>query len=433
MSAHTVVVNDCAAVAVIGGPTNVRTRVTPQGERNFLLNFANTTNGLPRTLNSVEQDWIELAGSLFAIDLACARGQGDVAWQREIDAYIPVRSPQYWSTKAVAIEEIFCDFTADRLNINFVQDENPGSPPRQREDAFPEHDCVSLLSGGVDSYVGTARLISDGRRPLAISHTAAGAISHAQAGVEASLKRRLDDLERLGLTARKNGSSFPTPEPSQRSRSFLFLASATLTAAVSGVDEVFINENGVMAIHLPMTAARAGSLSTHTASPSIIERFQEIASDVLEAPIAIRNNLLRLTKPEVVELGLELELGESLASTVSCWAIGRTNRHCGTCAPCIMRRISFERHSVPDVVYADDAFEDLTVLDREFSCDNLTHLVRLVDDLTSFSDLQLQLGYPEILNGGNQISLTDTIALHRRWAVEAGDVLYAHSVPASLQ
>ena len=56
-----------------------------------------------------------------------------------------------------------------------------------------------------------------------------------------------------------------------------------------------------------------------------------------------------------------------------------------------MRRISFELHSVPDVRYENDAFDDPAVLQSEFACDNLTHLVRIVQDLETRMDLDLQL------------------------------------------
>jgi hypothetical protein len=98
-----------------------------------------------------------------------------------------------------------------------------------------------------------------------------------------------------------------------------------------------------------------------------------------------------------------------------------------------MRRISFELHGLPDVGYDADAFNDDTVLEAEFACDNLTHLVRIVRDLDMLSDLDLQLSYPELLNGGAQLDVRATIELHRRWAQQAITVLGNHPVPAGLQ
>ena len=71
--------------------------------------------------------------------------------------------------------------------------------------------------------------------------------------------------------------------------------------------------------------------------------------------------------------------------------------------------------------------DDNAVLENEFACDNLTHLVRAVRDLDVMSDLELQLSYPELLNGGTRLNLTDTIDLHRRWARQASNVSFQSS------
>ncbi|MBI4935940.1 MAG: 7-cyano-7-deazaguanine synthase [Actinobacteria bacterium] len=426
MTSYTVVVNDCAAVPVVGGPISVRTRNTQHGDRNFLLNFDYATAGLPRQLTEREMDWLEVAGQIFAVDMACKRGDGDLSWARDITAHLPVRDPAYWQSQSPALQEIFGDFTSDRIHLHFESEPNPSPAPRQRSQPFPDHDCVALVSGGVDSFVGAVGLIADGRRTLAVSHTAAGATTRAQSRVEEVLVGMYSGFERVGLSAAKQGNSFPDPEKSQRSRSFLFLAVSALVASVGGTNEVFINENGPMAIHLPMTAARIGSLSTHTAAPAVLERVEALARMVLGSNITIRNTLLAMTKPEVVERGVQLGVGGPLAETVSCWSIGRTSRHCGVCAPCLIRRISFEWCGTSDCVYDRDTFGDPAVLDSESASDNLTHLIRLVEDLASKSDLDLQLDYPELLNGGRSLPLGQNIALHRRWADQALGVLSAY-------
>jgi hypothetical protein len=94
-----------------------------------------------------------------------------------------------------------------------------------------------------------------------------------------------------------------------------------------------------------------------------------------------------------------------------------------------MRRISFETHGVADASYTDDAFDDPSVLEKEFSADNLTHLVRLVDEIEASTDLELQLNYPELLNGASSLSMRDCITLHRKWAREAANILFNRPVP----
>ncbi len=426
-----VVVNDCAAIAVAGGPVHVRSQPTAHGAQNFLLGFDHIAAGLSRQLTERELDWIETAGHIFAVDLACRRDDGDLNWTRSIDAHLPVRDPDYWATQAKRISGVVSDFTGDRFVVTFHLSNNPSPPPRQHRKPFAAHDAVALLSGGVDSFIGAARLLAEGSRPLFVSHTAAGAITHAQSEALQALTRVGRACDRVTITAQKRGD-FPDPEPSQRSRSFLFLAAALVVAAVDGSHSVFINENGVMALHLPLTTARIGSMSTHTASPSIMDRVAAIAQDVLGAAVTIDNNLVTLTKPEVVSAATSYGVVDDLSATVSCWSIGRTSEHCGTCVPCIIRRISFETHGVTDAAYTADVFEDASVLNNPAAMDNLTHLVRHVDELTRLTELDLQITFPELLNGGLSLPLADAIDLHRRWGRQAEAVLASHSVPRSI-
>lgn len=95
-------------------------------------------------------------------------------------------------------------------------------------------------------------------------------------------------ITRLKLGAGKaRDRPFPGTESSQRSRTFLFVGAAALVAALAGSHEVVLNENGVMALHLPLTAARIGSLSTHTASPPILDRMRTLSSEVLGNPLRV--------------------------------------------------------------------------------------------------------------------------------------------------
>ena len=70
-----------------------------------------------------------------------------------------------------------------------------------------------------------------------------------------------------------NRSNFPGDEQSQRSRSFLFASTAALVAMAIGFEDVYVNENGIMAVHVPLTAARLGSFSTRTATPRVLDQM----------------------------------------------------------------------------------------------------------------------------------------------------------------
>lgn len=433
MNAYTVVVNDSAAPPVPGALT-IRTRDTPYGTRNFGLRFDDAVEGLPDRLSGRQMDWLAILGSLFAVDMACERGHGDVEWARKIDAYIPVRDPAWWETLRTQFESIWSDLTQDDLTIHFEADPTPSSPPRQSKTPIVEHDGVALLSGGQDSFAGALELLDRGARPFLLSHSASGAVNTAQTQVESILREIRPDTVRVHIGAGKAPNQpFPGPESSQRSRTLLFVGVAALIAIAGGSNRVYLNENGIMAIHIPLTAARIGSLSTHTASPPIVARMQELARAALGGDLEIGNILVSRTKPEVVEIAVALGHGDDMQHTVSCWQIGRTRTHCGYCAPCIMRRISCETHGVADVPYDVDVFDDVHALDDQRARDNLTHFVALIDDLASLPDVDLEYEYPELLSGAPAMDLADSIALHRRWAAQADAVMSSHSVPTGLR
>ncbi|WP_238963564.1 7-cyano-7-deazaguanine synthase [Mycobacterium paraintracellulare] len=430
MKQFAVVVNDCAAPP-IPGILAVRSRTTEYGDRNFALNIDDLVAGLPDRLDDVHMDWLEILGFLFATDLVCERGEGDVEWTRSIDLWLPVRDPEFWEPLRPLFEQIWNALTNDSLRMHFEQEMMPAPRPRQGKEPLPSHDCVALLSGGQDSFVGALQLISEGRRPLLLSHTASGAVSTAQKSVESDLRELDNNLARLKLSAgRARNADFPGDEPSQRSRTFLFVGVAALFAALAGSQEVLLNENGIMAVHVPMTAARIGSLSTHTASPPILDRMATLANCVFEKSVTVDNYLVKLTKPEVVARAVELGHADKMINTVSCWQIGRTRSHCGICSPCIMRRISNEYNNVADISYDADIFDDPEALTETRARDNLTHFISLVQDLQELSDVELQYEYPELLASAPAMTLDETIQLHRRWADQAASVLYAHPVPA---
>jgi 7-cyano-7-deazaguanine synthase in queuosine biosynthesis len=432
MKRYAVVINDCAAPQV-PGILAVRSADTAYGQRNFSLNFEDLAHGLPALLTERQLDFLEILGHLFAIDVACEREGGDVDWNRSIQAWLPVRDPDYWAAHQATLEGIFSDLTDDDLQLRFALANDPAEPPRMGRTPFTEHAGVALLSGGQDSFAGALGLLDNGLRPLCISHTASGATNSAQGVVEAALKIRDPGLQRLRLTARKaQNRPFPGAESSQRSRTLLFVGAASVVAAVGGSNQVWLNENGIMALHLPLTAARVGSLSTHTASPPIVARMQQLASEVLETQVMVSNELVGLTKPEVVARAVALGGSDEMRHTVSCWQIGRSRSHCGWCAPCLLRRISCETHSVPDVAYDVDVFDDAAALDDPRARDNLAHLLSLLQELDELDDVELEYEYPELLNGRPVLTLADAIAMHRRWAQQGLAVLLAHPVPQGL-
>lgn len=432
MREFTVVINECEQPG-LPNVLGVRTRTTANGQKNITFSFDKLAAGLPSVLTERQLDWLDVLAAIFAIDNACDRGQGDTDWSRDITAFVPVRDPAFWQAHATEIQELFSDLTFDRLRLHFRTETDPAGPPRQG-DEHPDCDCVALLSGGVDSFTGTLALLDHGRRPLLVSHNNPGTARYQRAA-EAGLALPSEHFVAFRADPHRSGGAvFPGTEGSQRSRTMMFMGAAALAASALGLSEVHLSENGVMAVHVPMSAARVGSLSTKTAAPGVVARMGELASQVLGTPIAIRNELVDLTKPQVVERAVHLGGTDTLPNLASCWAIGRHHdMHCGICAPCLMRRISFLTHGVDDAVYQRDVLDnEVDFASSDTARDNLSQLCQFVSELADLDDSELFIDYPELLDGAPALTPRESVELYRRWADEALTELRAHSVPRRL-
>lgn len=426
MPDYKVVVNDCFAPPY-PGLTLIRTRPTPHGDRTHQYEYDRLAQGLPHVLTDRQLDWADVLGSIFAIDLTCERGP-DADWSRTIEAWIPVRDVALWQPLAPRLEHVFGALTYDRLTLHFFADPSPSPASRTHRIQFPGVDGVALLSGGVDSFVGAASLLDSGHRPLLMSHKNSSAASTAITAVTGALLTRGAPLEPIAFTARRTSGALGGTENTMRARSLLYMGLAALVATAMGTSRVWINENGVMAIHVPMTEARAGSLSTRTASPIIIADIADLASLALGAPVTIDNELVGMTKPEVVQLGAQVGVATELAQTVSCWSVGRTHAHCGRCAPCLIRAISFEWADVIDAGYDSQPMDAVPSAESWSGTaeDNLSHLLQLAVDLTTLTDDDLELDYPETLEGTAVLGRRACLAMHRRWGEQCLDVAKRH-------
>ena len=207
---------------------------------------------------------------------------------------------------------------------------------------------------------------------------------------------------------------------------FLILALAALVARRSGLrDIVYLAENGPMAIHLPLSAARVGAFSTHTAHPKVLALAERVFSGILGMPLRIHNPYVDLTKAEVVGRVLQ-RLPETLAMSNSCWMNARlpaARSHCGKCIPCFMRRIAIEMHVPDPTPYARDVWaEDVSGLPPEDDGRrNVSDLGEFALRISRSSDEEIISDWPELIS--EHFDVGQAIPMYRRFAREALTVL----------
>jgi len=200
-------------------------------------------------------DFLSLALSVVTTDLAGHRNGSPDGWTREFELEIAVADPGFWNTQRDAVQAALAFLTTDRWRVSFIEGGIQPTPPL--DPTIPAEDCVVLLSGGMDSLVGTIDLVASGKKPFAISQIVRGD-AQKQTVFARSIGGGLRHLQF------NHNAQIPDPEnpPSQRARSLIFLAYAILAATTLAryhdlqVITLYVCENGFIAVNPPLTGAR---------------------------------------------------------------------------------------------------------------------------------------------------------------------------------
>ena len=280
-------------------------------------------------------DFVQFCLAACAADLACPRNTSADGWTRTISLTVGLNEPLRWAPWKQHAERMLKVLTGDYWTVNFM---DGGAPPPQGKPKALNHDCVSLLSGGLDSLIGGIDLVANNRRPMFVSQ-----LAHE----DSQRQRNYAELLGAGATHRQwsHGISFSGPrESSTRARSLAFYGFAVLAASqiIAKPVEVFIPENGFICINPPLVPGRVSSLSTRTTHPMFIAMLQALLSGLgievrLELPYKFK------TKGEMLQECLDPErLRAWAANSTSCGRFRTYNRvHCGRCVPCMIRKGAF--------------------------------------------------------------------------------------------
>ena len=301
-------------------------------------------------------------------------------WSRVFEVEIPVKVPDKWDTIRNLLETRISFLTGDIWHFRFIPLDvslyrftsrllNSRRKKVVKEYGNFSPKAVSLLSGGLDSFIGTIDWLEQSQTDsifLVGHHDGSGPESQQRALVQSlnlEYGQRCDSLHlRVGI---KRGSivSEEKQDTQLRSRSIVFIALGVLCANQFGPDiPLLIPENGTIALNPPLTPARKGSLSTRTCHPYFFDGMQDILFG-LGIQTRIINPLKNKTKGECVAQCLNQEvLEQTVAQSVSCGKAGRTRGYwtnpsanaCGRCVPCIYRRSALHQVGLDTQIYGDD-------------------------------------------------------------------------------
>lgn len=280
-------------------------------------------------------DFVQFCLAVCAADLACPRATSADGWTRVIELTVGLHEPMRWVGFEEHIAKMLKLLTGDYWTLHFVA--GGEAPPAGKVTVMP-HDCVCLLSGGLDSLVGGIDLVDRDRRPVFVSQ-----LAHDDSPRQVSFATKLG-----GPNAHwqwSHGINFSGQrEPSTRARSLAFYAFAVLAASRLAGErvQIFVPENGFICINPPLVPGRVSSLSTKTTHPQFIAMMQELLNG-LGVGVALELPYRFKTKGQMLQECRNQPLLQELASeTTSCGRFRTYNRtHCGRCVPCIIRKGAF--------------------------------------------------------------------------------------------
>lgn len=403
---------------------------------NVANDFEDFNSFLKGTLSPISKDLLDIATIVYMADRFIAKKDEDT---REFNILLPVRKKELWDNNTDLLKELIGFLIRD--NVNFYFEEKEGGEEYITPKIKNEFDSVICFSGGIDSYVGTIELIEKGYQPVIVSHYSSGFLSGIQSQAYGALSRY---LSRKILQCKVNISSrritkkgrinerFKENNPNQLSRSFLFLSLASTLAYELNIDHIFLCENGILSINLPISESR---LNTRTAHPIVLDMYQKLINNIFNRKITISNPFIYKTKSEILR-NLDINKVDSVNDTVSCWnywnyRMLKTKKenttHCGYCFPCIIRRISSKNAFPFDIerknTYVLDIFNDYPYdsypknieLEALFNMDDL---ISFAAHFLSLKEYDIQIEYPNLFINLDGINSEKIIDLYTRFAKE---------------
>lgn len=303
-------------------------------------------------------DFLSIALAVVAADTFINRETYSAnGWAREFALDIPLARPEIWQSVASNLEHALNFLSGDRWTLSF---RGHGMEPPNRQAMLRHYrshiatgsaDCTCLFSGGLDSFIGARQLVDEGRTPLLVSHSYRGDQSYQKC-----LAPRLGKiLPRFAANANPVFSGLNKSDTTMRTRSLGFLAYGVVAASAVlakkpsvGVIDLFVPENGFIALNVPLTRRRVGSHSTRTTHPNFLSQIQSVL-DKVGLAVRLQNRYRHMTKGEMLCEMLPNEgVARAAVSTVSCGKWKRKSRQCGHCVPCLIRRAAFAKAGVED-------------------------------------------------------------------------------------
>jgi 7-cyano-7-deazaguanine synthase in queuosine biosynthesis len=375
-------------------------------------------------------DLLMLAMSVYSADRCIERKFAIDSWQREISIHIPVNSPRIWENTRKTLEKSLAFLSGDKWYLQFRESCSKIQPQTN----LIEPNDICLFSGGADSLVGAIDLLSEEKNISFVGHYGGGVTHSFQEHLKSELETSYPQLSNFNFhyiePPKIDGCNF---ESSTRTRSFLFLSLATAYGSTSqNGTNLFVPENGLISLNVPLTESRTGSLSTKTTHPYFIRLYNRLLEN-LGINVTLVTPYRFKTKGEMFsECKNQTLLENTVRHSMSCshpeysrWKGMNPRTHCGLCLPCIVRRAAFNKAGLTDSSYAIDVLSDPPDATRKSGSDYRAIMM----GITRFKKSKLSRDLFKVKSTGpiSSAEISDFINVYRRGMNELSQLLTGSS------
>jgi len=324
----------------------------------------------PNFFSNEALDLFYISLMVYYADRKVLRKNSYDAWTRNFKIYMPVLELEKWNNNKLLLEQMisflsgdYWEFEFRKRKLNDKEEKVNKWTKKSRKKYSPYAFC--MLSGGLDSFIGAIDLLSENKNIAFIGHYGGGkGVIEYQNIVKSKL------ITEFELEERQFFNFFAAPingiEDSTRTRSFMFFAHAIILAStIDKKVKLYIPENGLISLNIPLTNTRLGSSSTRTTHPYYMKQLQLLLTN-MDIKVQLENPYQFQTKGEMIQnCKNSVFLENNIVNTMSCSHpdLGRYQKenspsHCGNCLPCIIRRASIEKaYGVDNSIYRDKDFK----------------------------------------------------------------------------
>ncbi|MCT4640557.1 MAG: hypothetical protein N4A72_22860 [Bacteroidales bacterium] len=385
------------------------------------------------TLSEDTIDLLNLALAVYSLDQLVSRNEfGHYQWTRKFEISLPVLNIDKWNSISEDIEEALGFLSGDYWHISLSK-RNEHCMESKLISTDVTFDKVCLFSGGLDSFIGAVKLLEEGDLALVGHHKKGGYEKASQQDLISSLKKAYKDRDIQDFLfyvqpSKKKEKDFKG-EDTQRARSFLFLVLGVVVANTYGDNiPLYVPENGLISLNLPLTYSRQGTYSTKTTHPFFIDKFVSVMK-----ALGINNEIINPyqfhTKGEMIKDSPREKLViELFNKTISCSKPGYYKRwskkgevHCGHCIPCIIRRAALHKVGKDN---PDDYVFDVKKFDTSYNKDKGADIHAFKIAIQRLI-VQRKLNVFELLKSGNipEGGINDYLELVRRGILEVDNFI----------